>query len=73
VQLDYGTESHWVSSQSILISECGKRELKNAFRKHWKKYVSVSVYENGKRETEKNGFANSQKTKTSWERISPID
>ena len=51
----------------MLILECGKREVQNAFRKQWKKYLSVSVYEkrkteNGKRKTEKgkNGFANSQ-------------
>jgi hypothetical protein len=36
--------------KSILISEYGKREFKNAFRKHWKKYFSVSV--NEKRKTE---------------------
>ena len=34
----------------MLISECGKREVQNAFRKQWKKYLSVSVY--GKRKTE---------------------
>jgi len=34
----------------MLILECGKREVQNAFRKQWKKYLSVSVY--GKRKTE---------------------
>ncbi len=43
---DYGIDFH----KSMLILECGKREVQNAFRKQWKKYLSVSVY--GKRKTE---------------------